>query len=242
MSRLHEVVTRKVQGCTDCYLHEGCNAPIPFEGRVGARYLFIGEAPTRTDDELGRPMIGGAGKMLREKVRKSGLFTREVAYTNIIRCWPGEMKGKKRRPVKVSSEMAEACRVNLMLEMKAVNASVVGLLGAVALNTFRPDFKVTKHWGVPFMIDVGVVGVGLVHPDGALKSKELEHQLAAGVEIVKRLGKGGESGMFKNWPSTCIVCGFSGYMADSMGVFYCEEHAWSVDQWRGNNGKQRMVV
>ena len=226
-----EAVQQMVRGCEACHLRGGCVGPVPVEGRVQARYLFVGEAPGRNEDEQGRPFIGGAGKLLREVVRRAGVFSREVAYTNVVRCRPE----KNRTPVQGE---VEACRHNLAMEMAVMQARVVVLVGATAFNVFRPDLQVSKHHSIPMMLSEGRVAVGCVHPAAAMRQPAMERDVERAVKEAK---KRAVKGVMADWPEGCVVCGGEGAYADSMGVFYCAGHEWKRDRWR-ESGRQRMMV
>lgn len=215
---VEEAVRGKVRGCRDCHLRDGCKQPVPFSGSVGAKYLFLGEAPGAREDEEGVPFIGGAGKLLKDVVAKSGIHSRHVAYSNIVRCRP---EGNR---TPYPAEM-EACRVNLELEIAAIGPKVMVLCGATPLSVFRPDMKVTHHRGTPFMVG-DVVALPTFHPAFVLRQQWAEKYLRADVAQARvRV----ERGRFVGWPDTCMVCGDEMEIYDTMGVALCERHTHKAD-------------
>ena len=227
-----DIIRKTVRDCRACHLVEQCNGPVALSGRAQATYLVVGEAPGRNEDEQGEPFVGGAGRLLRKQLAQAGIFQREVAYTNVVRCRPPD----NRTPY--SSEI-EACWHNLLVEMAAVEARIVLLAGATALNVFRPDLQISKHSGRPMMLDEGRVGLGVMHPAAAMRQPGLEKYIE---RVVRDAKKRAVKGLWVDWPDDCVVCGEDGEVADSMGVFYCAGHESKRDAWRGKVARQRALV
>lgn len=87
------------KNCDACPLHKVRRRIVLGKGKLPCDVLFIGEAPGTSEDVLGKPFTGPAGKlldeMLEEVVVQSGDFTDlRFAYTNLIGCVPKEEKGK----------------------------------------------------------------------------------------------------------------------------------------------------
>jgi uracil-DNA glycosylase family 4 len=58
------------------------------EGPKPCDVMIIGEAPGETEDKLGRPFVGKAGKRLDEALIAAGLKRDEVYITNIYKFRP----------------------------------------------------------------------------------------------------------------------------------------------------------
>ncbi|MHA2055608.1 MAG: uracil-DNA glycosylase, partial [Candidatus Hodarchaeales archaeon] len=65
------------------------------------KYMLIGEAPGRQENESGKVFVGKAGQLLKEAIQTIGLA--DFFITNILKCRPPE----NRNP---SSEETELCR------------------------------------------------------------------------------------------------------------------------------------
>ena len=61
---------------------------VPGEGNPDAAVMFVGEAPGATEDELGRPFVGRAGKLLGELLAEAGLVREDVWITNVVKARP----------------------------------------------------------------------------------------------------------------------------------------------------------
>ena len=58
------------------------------EGNSHAKIMLVGEGPGRDEDEMGRPFVGKAGKLL-DKMLTSIRFNRDDVYiANILKCRP----------------------------------------------------------------------------------------------------------------------------------------------------------
>lgn len=62
--------------------------PVIGEGSHGARLMFVGEAPGRTEAATGRPFVGAAGKILNELLASADMKREDVYITNIVKDRP----------------------------------------------------------------------------------------------------------------------------------------------------------
>lgn len=172
------------QACEACPLHNTRTRVVFARGTIPADILFIGEAPGESEDVLGVPFIGPAGKLLDELIERSGLL-RPYAITNLVCCMPnaadnGEIK--LRPPTK---EEAGACKSRLMDFIKIANPSIIITLGATA-KTYLPKFNLPE----------GITVVDLIHPAAILRMSDEKKTLTMkrfilGIKkAIKRIKKG----------------------------------------------------
>jgi uracil-DNA glycosylase family 4 len=90
-------------GCQKCPLCQGRTNVVGPSGDLGSKLVFMGEAPGETEDRLGKPFVGRAGKILDRMLAENGLPREEIMITNTVKCRPPN----NRRPTK---EEVEACR------------------------------------------------------------------------------------------------------------------------------------
>jgi DNA polymerase len=103
--------------------------------------LFIGEGPGASENALGRPFVGEAGRLLREAIRQVQykdeplelVKSQRCAFTNLIACRPHDGKGGNRPP---SLEEKENCRPRLQQVIQALAPKVVVCLGKEASQEF----------------------------------------------------------------------------------------------------------
>ena len=96
----------KWKDCTRCSLHHGRKHVVISRGQVPCDILFIGEAPGKSEDVLGIPFIGPAGKLLDGIIERAiddlGWIdmngqppTVRLAFTNLVGCIPLGDGGEK---------------------------------------------------------------------------------------------------------------------------------------------------
>lgn len=143
------------------------------EGSEDAEILFIGEAPGRKEDELGRPFVGQSGKLLDKMLAKINLPREQVYITNIVKRRPPE----NRDPL---PEEIEAYKPYLVRQIDIVNPKIIATLGRFSMNYFLPDAKISRDHGVVFrMRSQGRLIVPLYHPAAALRAGKVMKELEA---------------------------------------------------------------
>lgn len=101
-------------------------------GPIGARVMFVGEAPGRLGaGRTGVPFSGDeAGRRFERLLAETGLRRDEVFVTNAVLCLPLDTTGRNRRPRE--SEVRN-CGTWLAAEIERVQPAYVVALGTVAL-------------------------------------------------------------------------------------------------------------
>jgi len=110
-------------------------------GSVPADILLIGDAPGPSEDIIGRPFIGPAGKLLDAIVGQvfDGQF--DLCFTNLVGCMPiNEDSGTKF--TEPSKECIKACNPRLIELIRLVKPKAVVLVGKVAKQSIigQADF------------------------------------------------------------------------------------------------------
>jgi len=96
---------------------------------MGVDVMFIAEAPGRVENEVGRPVIGGTGKILRQLVDKlNGGTERGVAYGNIVRCRPVQDDDPRKDRAPTTKEVVH-CRRNILHDIMKIKPAYIVLLG-----------------------------------------------------------------------------------------------------------------
>lgn len=92
--------------CTRCSLHHMRTRVVHFRGSVPCDVLFLGEAPGESEDVIGQPFIGPAGKLLDQIIERSigevnqhraadGQNGLSYGMTNLVGCLPRGEDGAK---------------------------------------------------------------------------------------------------------------------------------------------------
>lgn len=86
---------QKWQNCKECeYCSQKRNIVLA-RGQIPCDVLLVGEAPGASEDVLGAPFIGPAGKLLDQMLEKSGLDEFRLLFTNLVCCIPKDEDGSK---------------------------------------------------------------------------------------------------------------------------------------------------
>ena len=141
--------TDRWSSCTRCPLSKNRYKVVLYRGNIPADVLFIGEAPGQSEDTLGQPFRGPAGRVLDDILRdaKSELLelngkTFTFALTNVVCCIPeitaGDIESGDfdessqlgiRDPTKAE---AEACNPRLLEFVALVKPRLIVRLGKVS--------------------------------------------------------------------------------------------------------------
>ncbi len=104
------------KNCTACGLCKTREYVVLARGSLPCEVAFIGEAPGESEDFLGQPFMGPAGKLLDQiierAVRYSQLPAPTMAFSNLIACIPKNEDNRKRKGEPMPDELA-ACRPRL---------------------------------------------------------------------------------------------------------------------------------
>jgi uracil-DNA glycosylase family 4 len=115
-----------MEGFDGCALKRSATNTVFADGTPQGRVMFIGEAPGREEDRIGKPFVGRAGQLLDRMLASIGLDRNLNAYiTNVINWRPPD----NRDP---SPEEAAMCLPFLRRHIELANPGVIVLLGAVA--------------------------------------------------------------------------------------------------------------
>lgn len=169
-----------LQGCRRCPLWENATQPVPGEGPMGARLMFVGEQPGDQEDLAGRPFVGPAGRLFDEVLGEAGIDRSETYVTNAVKHFKFKPRGKRRLHEPPNSHEIQHCRWWLDIERERVQPGLIVALGATALESLTGSRKnLLKRRGTVEAADDGTPVFITVHPsfllrlpDPAQKSEE----------------------------------------------------------------------
>ncbi len=124
----------------ECELKKTATQPVPGDGNADAEIVFIGEAPGKKENELGKPFVGAAGKFLAEMLEAINLKREDIYITNIVKYRPPN----NRDPL---PEEKASCREWLLEELKIISPKLIVFLGRHAMNNFFPTEKISQAHG-----------------------------------------------------------------------------------------------
>jgi DNA polymerase len=127
-----KVLYAQVRDCTRCPLHQGRTNAVFGAGNADAELMFIGEAPGASEDRLGLPFVGAAGKLLDKLLAEIGLDRKDVWIGNVLRCRPPDNRDPQPREI-------EACQDYLFEQVRLIQPSVICTLGNFSTKLLRGD-------------------------------------------------------------------------------------------------------
>jgi uracil-DNA glycosylase len=148
---------------------ETCTNMVPGEGSATADVMLVGEAPGAKEDELGRPFVGRAGRLLDEVLAEAGLEREQVYITNVLKARPPGNRDP--RPAEVAHWMPY-----LEMQLAIVRPAVVVPLGRHALAHFVAGAKISEVHGTR-LTERGRALFPLYHPAAALRGVALRTTL-----------------------------------------------------------------
>ena len=128
--------------CTRCPLHKERKNLVFGEGNPKARLVFVGEAPGREEDIMGRPFVGEAGRLLTRIIENGmGLRREDVYICNVIKCRPPGNRDPEAKEV-------QTCLPFLKKQLEIIKPEVICILGRIAGQALLGrDFKITQDRG-----------------------------------------------------------------------------------------------
>lgn len=146
---------------------------VPGEGSVDAEILFVGEAPGQKEDELGRPFVGAAGKLLDALMESISLNRTSAFIANLIKHRPPG----NRDPL---PEEIAAYTPYLDEQVDIIQPKLIVTLGRYSMAYFLgPNLVISKIHGQPKRNAKGQVIIPMYHPAAALYSGNLRPILFA---------------------------------------------------------------
>ena len=142
---------------------------MPGEGSPTAQVMLVGEAPGATEDELGRPFVGRAGRLLDELLVAAGLERAVVYITNVVKARPPGNRDPRAAEVAHHMPWLEA-------ELALVQPRLVVPLGRHALAHFMAAARISEVHGT-VRTERGRTLFPLYHPAAGLRSPALRTTL-----------------------------------------------------------------
>jgi uracil-DNA glycosylase family 4 len=137
------------------------------DGPAKAKIVVVGEAPGRTEVQLGRPFVGPSGKLLDATLMEMGVPRNGVYVTNAVMCRPTTSGGQDTAP---SKAMLSACSDRLVAEIRAREPLVVLAVGGTAAQRLlHTEDGITKTQGsMKWSEELGTWVVATYHPAAVL--------------------------------------------------------------------------
>jgi len=177
---------REMRSCSKCGLWKSRTNCVIGDGDIRAKILFVGEAPGKNEDILGKPFVGRSGKFLDELLLSVGLSRKDVYITNVIKCRPPSNRDPK-------PDEKKKCSSHLFKQLEIIKPSLVISLGRHSMEYFFGLFgmrnqKIGDCHGKIFKIDCPVFTgnfMVLYHPAVAIYNSNRKAELIKDFSILK---------------------------------------------------------
>ncbi len=169
-------------GCQGCDLYRNAVQTVFGDGEIGAALFFIGEQPGDSEDRLGHPFVGPAGRLLNEALAAAGLAREGVYVTNAVKHFKWQPRGKRRMHKAPDELEIRACAPWLVEELALVRPRVVVCLGVTAaraafgkpvrLKDLRGSFSESALFPVTFVTTHPAAIVRLIDTDDRHRERD----------------------------------------------------------------------
>jgi len=170
----------EIRLCTACKLRDECRQPIPGEGPLDAKIIFIGRNPGRTEDATGKPFQGQAGNLLIRMIRALGLEREQCYITNVVKCYT---KGNRIPEAQSIHTCSEKWLWRELAEHTTVSKPLIVTLGSEALHLFQPYGSIMQLTGTTHSF-MNLIIFHSLHPAAPLHD-QLKYQLF--METIEKL-------------------------------------------------------
>jgi len=172
MTTLFQQHKEKWKNCSDCDLCETRKKVVLARGVIPCDILFVGEAPGFSEDVIGRPFVGKAGKLLDIIIKEADPDEDwDIAFTNLIACIPKENLNKK--VMEPPEESIEACKDRLLEIIEICNPKLIVTVGKIA-DQYHHKWVNSGSEGV----------VTIIHPAAITRMNEMQKPLAIQRSVV----------------------------------------------------------
>lgn len=174
--------------CSKCSLHRYRKNVVPGEGSKNTSIMLIGEAPGGIEDEMGRPFVGAAGRLLTLTLESISIKRENIYITNVVKCRPPQNREPR-------DEEIESCSIYLESQILLLKPKIIVTLGNIAgKKIFSLASKqwngVMKMRGKIYTLDIlglKIYIVPTIHPAAALYNPPLREILLADLKQVREL-------------------------------------------------------
>ena len=136
MGSKYQEYKKQWKGCKRCPLYKTRRKIVHCRGSLPCDIFFLGEAPGDSEDLLGKPFVGPAGKLLDQIIAKAlGSLDLKLAFGNLLGCIPYDDEGKKVKHLakhKPAIGWVEKCRPRLHDLLRIANPRLLVYAGKMA--------------------------------------------------------------------------------------------------------------
>ena len=168
MSKFEELhkLAQKMEEDDSLPLKKGATKLVFGSGNTKSSILVIGEAPGATENLMGLPFVGQAGKLLDKLFPLAGLERKHVFITNIVHHRPPENRDPEPAEIEAYGKYLDEI-------IKIIDPEVIITLGRFSMAKFLPNVFISGVHGKVFKVEFmgkQLIVVPMYHPAASLRN------------------------------------------------------------------------
>ncbi len=138
---LLENLKKKIQNIDNCELKTNAKKMVFSDGNLESPIMIIGEGPGEKEDEIGKPFVGDAGKLLDKMLNAINIERNKIYTTNVVNYRPpNNRKPESNEIVKYSYFLRE--------HISIIDPKLLILMGSTAMEALLGSkIKISKERG-----------------------------------------------------------------------------------------------
>ncbi len=160
-SELLENLKKKIQNINNCKLKINAKKVVFGDGNPDSPVMLIGEGPGEKEDEIGRPFVGDAGKLLDKMLNAINLNRDKIYITNVVNYRPPNNRKPESNEIKTYAHF-------LKDHISIVDPKLLILMGSTAVEALLgPKIKISKergNWKEIILKQKTYLTIGTFHP------------------------------------------------------------------------------
>lgn len=165
----YQKLVQQISTCRKCTLGYKRTKAVAGDGSLEADIFFTGEAPGYYEDQVGKPFVGRAGKLLDKLLESINLSRKEVYITNLLKCRPPNNRDPLPNEIK-------ACSDYLNEQLEIIAPKLIVTLGRYSLSRFFPNSSLSNVRGT-LMEYKNISLYPVYHPAAGLRNGNIMDKL-----------------------------------------------------------------
>lgn len=154
---------------------DGARNVVLARGKIPCQVLFIGEAPGESENVLGKPFCGPAGKLLDGVIERAFRGIYRVAFTNVVGCIPRQPTDPKKKASEPDYDQCMACKPRLADFVQAADEG--GCLGFIVRVGKIPAEYLDTTWRDAVKFHRPIPMIDITHPAAILRANQIQQGL-----------------------------------------------------------------
>ena len=137
-----ENLKKQIAEIDDCDLKNHANQLVFSDGNFRSKIMLVGEGPGQKEDEIGKPFMGDAGKLLNKMLAAIDIKRESIYITNVVNYRPPN----NRKPT--TAEINKYSKF-LYEHISIINPKILIIMGGTAMESLiGNNFKISKERGI----------------------------------------------------------------------------------------------